>query len=311
LWSGSRAVRLAAAIAAVTAGAARPAHAGYTGREGDVFVSLAGDARSAALGPAGGPTAEGESALFGNPAAMILRREWAFGASHLAWTDGFYGETVTVEAPAGRTGVLGASGFVFLHDPIPVTTEVLPDGNGALNTLLDAQLTILAASWVNEIVAVGASTRAAHAQAGDDLTEALAVDAGVLVVLSPEWTAGAAARGLGQILKGGGNRDPFPLTWDAGARYAPLELPVRGFAGASFAAWGPIRGGAGFEAGEWYGGTFRFEADLAEGGVWAYAVGVGAHHDMWSLDYTFSPAGALGFAHHITLSIRFGRRADE
>lgn len=309
MWSGNKAgLAAAAAAAAVLAG---PALAGFTGREGDLFVTLAGDARSAALGPAGGPTAEGESALFGNPAAMALRREWGFGASHLAWTDGFYGETVTVEAPAGRTGVLGASAFVFLHDPIPVTTEVLPDGNGALNTLLDAQFTLLAAAWVTEVVAVGASTRAVHAQAGDDLTEALAVDAGILVVLSPEWSAGAAARGLGQILKAPGTQDPFPLTWDAGARYAPLELPVRGFAGASFAAWGPIRGGAGVETGEWYGGTLRLEADLAERGVWAYAIGLGAHHDMWSLDYTFSPAGALGFAHHITLSIRFGRRADE
>lgn len=300
--------RLAVLLALLSAA---PAGAGPVGREGDLFVTLAGDARSAALGSAGATTAEGESALFGNPAAMLQRREWGFGASHLAWTDGFYGETVTVEAPAGRNGVMGASAFLFLHDAVPVTTEVLPDGNGALNKLLSAQVTLLAASWLNEAVAVGASARAVHTQVGDDLGEAMAADAGVLVVLTPEWSAGAAARGLGQIITTGATRDPFPLTWDVGARYAPLDLPVRGFAGASFASWGPSRGGIGAEAGEWFGGSVRGGLEMLEGGALAYAFGVGAHHDMWSLDYTFAPAGALGFAHRFTLSIRYGRRAEE
>lgn len=308
---GSRTVRLAGAVFAAALWGAGSAHAGFTGREGDLFVTLAGDARSAALGPAGSPTAEGESALFGNPAAMVLRREWGFGASHLIWTDGFAGETVTVEAPAGRTGAMGASAFLFLHEPVPVTTEVLPDGNGALNKLLSAQVTVLGAAWLTESVAVGAAGRAAHAQAGEDLTEAMAVDAGLLVVLTPEWCAGAAARGLGQVLASGSTRDPFPLSVDAGARYAPVELPLRAFAGASFAAWGPARAGLGLEAGEWFGGTARVEADVAESGVWAYAIGLGAHHEMWTLDYTFAPVGALGFSHRLTLSIRYGRRADE
>jgi hypothetical protein len=299
------------ALLVLAALAAARADAGFVGREGDLFVSLAGDARFAALGPAGVATVEGESALFGNPAGMVLRREWGFAATHLAWTDGFIGETVTAAAPAGRTGSIGGSAFLFLHDAVPVTTEVLPEGTGGLSAVVDAQVTVAGAAWLSEIVAVGASARGVHAQAGDDLTEALAVDAGALVVFTPEWTAGAAARGLGQIIKTGASRDPFPLSWDAGARYAPLELPVRGYAGFSFPAWGPMRGGVAVEGGEWYGGSVRLEADLAERGVFAYAIGLGAHHDMWSLDYTFTPAGALGLSHRFTLSIRFGRRADE
>ena len=309
--SGSRrAACLLAGFAALST-LADPARAGFVGRESMVFTALAGDARHAALGAAGNPTADGETALDGNPAAMALRREYGFAATHLVWPDGFTGETVTAELPAGYNGVLGATGFLLLHDPLPVTTEILPDGNGSQSALLSAQVALAAAAWATEGVAIGAGTRVAQARAGDDVTMAMVVDAGTVVVISPELIAGAAVRGLGQLLKARSARDPFPLEWQVGARYAPQEFPVAGLAGGVFPSWGPIRGGLGAELGEWYGGSVRCMAELAEFGRFGYAIGVGAHHDMWNLDYAFAPAGVLGYAHRFTLAIRFGRRANE
>ncbi len=280
--------------------------AAVPGREGMLFSRLSGDARSAALGAAASALAEGESALFANPAAAALRRERAFGVTHLQWLEGFFGETLTAQMPVGIEGTLGASVFFFLHEALPVTTEVLPDGTGGRAGIFNMEASLLGAQWVTNQIAVGASLRVLHEEVGELLSEAMAVDLGGLYVLSPDLTLGAGVRGLGRILREGRAWDPLPLSLNLGGRYESPYWPVRVYAGGAYSVYGPSRGGVGVEAGEWY--LVRTMVQMQERGRIAFAFGIGARQDMWGLDYTFAPAGPIGFAHRITLSIRFAPR---
>ncbi len=100
---------------------AATAVAGPAGRETFLFTSLAGDCRSAALGIPAQALLEGEGALFANPAAAPLAIQYSAGITHLAYTDGFFGETLGTMLPVGTEATLGLGGFLFMHDAIPVS----------------------------------------------------------------------------------------------------------------------------------------------------------------------------------------------
>jgi hypothetical protein len=237
-----------------------------------------------------------------------LKRDNTFGITHLSWVNGFFGETVAGQMPVGLGGTLGAAAFVFFHDALPVTTETLPDGTGALAQIVNIEASLAGGQWVTDTFAVGAGARVLHEEAGDTSSEAMAIDVGVLGIVGMDFAVGAAVRGIGRIIRAGAQADAFPLRVSVGGRYESPDWPVRVYAGGFFSPYGVSAGGVGVEAGEWHGGSLRSMVQVDEDGKVGFAAGVGARWDMWALDYAFAPASALGYAHRLTLSIRFGRR---
>ncbi len=282
-----------------------PAFGVEPGREGLLFSALRGDARAGALGVSAAAMLEGSSAQFANPAGAIFDRSYSFGLTHLQWIEGFFGETVAAQMPISHEGVLGVSAFVFTHEALPVTTEALPDGSGALSDMLAVEVTLLGAQWMTDTIGIGANIRVLHERFGSLRTNAFAVDVGAVRTLTPDLTVGAAVRGLGRVIRAADVRDPLPLLVSLGARFEWPEQPVRVYAGGYFSGYGPSAGGLGVELGEWKGGLVRMTAQLREREGFEVAVGIGAHRDMWKVDYAFLPVSNIGFGHRISLSINF------
>jgi hypothetical protein len=302
-------IRRLAVLAAV--GIAANAVAGPAGREAFVFTSLAGDARSAALGIPAGALLEGEGALFANPAGAPLALQYSAGITHLAWTDGFFGETLGTMFPVGTEAAVGIAGFLFTHDAVNVTSEVLPDGTGALARPLGVEATILGAAFAFEDLSVGAAVHVVHEQEGDVRREGMALDLGCVWFPDPVIAVGLDMRGFGGPILPSASRDPFPLSFDASVRYEAeevLPVPFRVYAGASLPLWGPSGGGLAAEFGDYFGASVRGMLELREKGVLGWAFGIGGHRDQWNLDYTFAPAGDLGWAHRIGLTLKFTRK---
>ena len=285
--------------------------AGPGGREAFVFTSLAGDARGAALGGGAAALVEGEGAVWGNPAAAPLKLEYTAGLTHVSWTDGFIGESLATMLPVGEEAVVGVGGAFVLHDPVTVTSEILPDGTGALMRPLGVQASVLGASFLHEALAVGAGVRVVHESFGDTAIEGMALDLGGVWLPDPSWAVGLAMRGFGGTIQSRTSRDPFPMTFDASVRYDPPEwipVPLRAWGGTSLALWGPTAGGLAVELGDWYGAFFRGMVELREGHGFGWAIGLGGRRDQWNLDYTLAPAGELGLVHRIGLTLRFTKR---
>ena len=309
-WRFRGALRAGTGTALATAllFAAGSGTAARQGREGMLFSKLAGDARLSVLGSPGIALAEGSSALYANPAAAVLRRELAVGLTHLSWPSGFYGETLSFQKPVGQSGVAGASLFLFMHSSVPETSDLLPDGTGGMVDFYDGILTITGSQWSTDTVAFGLSTRALFEKIGSTLTMGLALDAGLLWAASPDLTLGATARGVGRIIRTGNARDPMPNGLSLGARYEIPGLPLRLYAGGTLSGYGPGSGGIAVEAGELFGFSVRGMLEGVETGGFHGAFGVGARRDMWALDYAFSPVSDIGYAHRITVALRFGPR---
>lgn len=300
-------MRPGAAVVLVLLGSllGRAAGALEAGREGMLFSRLGGDARGGSLGPAGASLAEGRSAMFGNPAAGVLDRDYSFMLTHLQWIEGFFGETVGAQVPLGFHGVFGFSVFVFTREAVTETSEELPDGTGGLAEVMNVEATLLGAQWMNDWMGVGADIRVLHEQLGRDSAKGFAADLGWIGKISPDLSCGASLRGLGRIVRAEDVRDPLPLSLNLGARYVLPNWPVRAYLGGILAGYGPSSGGLAVEAGEWFGGVVRTALQIRERTGFGVAVGVGLRRDMWLLDYGFSPASSLGFAHRFSLGVRF------
>ena len=287
---------------------AQAARAGAPGREAASFSTLAGDARGAALGSPAAALAEGESAQFGNPAALALEDEYVVGLTHLAWVEGFFGESFVAQMPVGHEGALGASGFAFLHDAIPVTSERLPDGTGADARMLFTSGALTMAQFATESLGAGASVRGVYEAVGDDTWLGMSVDLGLLWRLTPDVLLGASARRVGGVIESRRTRDPLPTSVDLGARWAPedlLAIPLRVYAGGALAVHGPSRGGVAMEVGSFFGAYLRTMIEVVEFRGVAWAAGLGARRDLWQVDYALTPAGELGLAHRFALTLKF------
>jgi len=300
----------ALAVSALCVVCSGSVNAGAGGREAFVFTSLAGDARGAALGIGAAALLDGEGAAWGNPAAAPLQLQYTAGLTHVSWTDGFFGETLTAMLPVGEEAVVGIGGFLFLHDPVPVTSEVLPEGTGALVRPLGVEASLLGASFIVEGLSAGASLRVVHEQFGDTAIEGMALDLGSVWMLDPTVAVGFAMRGFGGALLSRAVTDPFPLSFDGSVRYEAvglLPMPVKAYAGASLPVWGPSGGGIAVEVGDWYGAFLRGMVEMREYDGFGWAIGIGGRRDQWNVDYTFAPVGELGFVHRVGLTLKFSK----
>lgn len=287
---------------------AGPARAGAPGREAAAWMTLGGDARGAALGSPAAAVAEGESALFGNPAAIALEDEYVVGLTHLAWQEGFFGESFVSQLPVGHEGAVGLSGFAFLHDAVPETSERLPDGTGADARMVFTQGALTMAQFATESFGAGATVRGAYEGIGDSTWLAMALDLGALWRLTPDVLLGGAVRRVGGVIEARRTRDPVPTSVDFGARWEPeeaLPVPFRVYAGGALAVHGPVRGGVSVEAGPMAGASVRVLAEGVEFAGFGWGVGFGFRRDLWQVDYALTPAGELGLAHRFALTLKF------
>lgn len=291
--------------------ASSAARGGPPGREAAAFLTLAGDARGAALGSPAAALAEGGSALFGNPAAIALEDEYVVGLTHLAWVDGFFGESFVSLLPVGHEGGVGLSGFAFLHDAVPVTTDRLPEGTGAEARMMFTQGTLTMGQFATESLAAGAAVRGVYERIGEETWLAMSADLGVLWRATPEFLLGASVRRVGGVIEAKRTRDPLPTSVDAGVRWDPddrLPVPVRLYAGGAVAVHGPVRGGVAAEVGPFFGASLRLMLESVEFAGLGWGFGLGARRDLWQFDYALTPAGELGLAHRIALTLKFAPR---
>jgi hypothetical protein len=294
---------LAAAYFLALAGSAV---AGMPGRAGSLFTQLDGDARTCALGRALVPVSEGDSALFGNPGAGMLRPEMSMSLSHLAYVAGFFGDSLAGCLPVGQSSVVGASGFIFMHDSLNVTSEEFPDGTGALARIVNFQGAFMGSQALGDKGGLGMRMRFTYETLGETKIAGIAADLGCVLLLTPELAAGASVRGLGKRVLGRENPDPVPLSVDLGARWLVPGAPVTLYGAGSLAAYYPSLGAVGVEATSSLGLSLRGSFEMREALAMGWGFGAGARRDMWNIDYALSSAGNYGFIHRITLSARFG-----
>ncbi len=287
--------------------AAAPGFAAEAGREGFLFSRLGGEAAAAALGPGGCALAPGEAGLFANPAAALLRPDLSFQATHLEWFEAFRGETLAALAPVGDETAIGASLFLFTHRAVETTTDEVPDGTGEPLRFLGLEGTVLGAQWYGEHAGFGISARVLHEEVGRTARDAMLLDVGGVFLPAADLTVGAAIRGVGQQVQAKAVRDPVPLSVLGGVRWDLEDAPVRVFAGGCVAPYGPSTAGGSLEVGEILGASFRGGAGWREGDLLEAGLGAGWRWDMWNLDYAWSTAGAAGYAHRLTLAVRFPR----
>jgi hypothetical protein len=293
-------------LAALLLALAGAAAAEMPGRGGSLFATLDGDARTCALGKSLVPVSEGDSGLFGNPGAVVLKPELSMSLTHLAYVTGFFGDSVAGIMPVGPGAVIGGSTFLFMHSALPVTSEEFPDGTGALARIANFQGGFLGAQMLGDRVGVGARMRLTYETLGETEIAGVAADLGGVFVATPEIAAGFAVRGLGKRILGRQNPDPIPLTVDLGARWLVTGTPVAVYGAGSMAAYFPSSVAIGAEAANNLGLSLRGSFELREALAFGWALGVGARRDMWNLDYSLAPAGNYGLTHRFTLSARFG-----
>ncbi|MEA3506145.1 MAG: PorV/PorQ family protein [Elusimicrobiota bacterium] len=288
---------------------------------GAEFLKIGAGARPEGMAGAFTAIADDASSLYWNPAGMgfIKRQEAMLGRMEYiqktAYSRLFY------VSPFEKTGAAGAEISYLNSSDIPAyDNNALPlsDINtGALSVVLgmgaELQPERIAAGinlkFVSEDLA-GSRASAYAADAGILIKDRLNLDEGLFKIIDG-WRAGAALRNLGSRMKHFSSADTLPLTFSAGGAAEFLNSNLLFSLQADFIKGGSSALSAGAEyhvhkilslrAG--WREKFNAPADSDRG----LRAGLGIQNKDISVDYAYSPYRALGSAHRLSLSAKFGR----
>lgn len=298
-----------AGLVAVLLGLAAPARAAGGGAP-FAFLSLDGNARPAALGGAYAALATDAAALLYNPAGL---GELQGHEATLMHQEHFSGLTQQYG------GLALAPGFGFQFQTLGYgrtqrTTLSNPSGTG-LGEFAARDLAV-GAGWgrrVGKGLSLGLGLKHVRAEIAEFSGTAFAADLGVLwrPAAVPALSLGLAAQNLGPRVRFQSASEDLPLNVKLGAAYR-----ARGWGREALLALdvdqprqGGARVGVGLEAKPVSAFALRlgFDSRNDAGPGLTAGLGVGGKR-LWA-DYAFVPFGALGSAHRVSVTLRWGGAA--
>lgn len=303
---------LSAASAALglvlAAGAARAQSA--AGADAFDFLRLDANARAVGMGGAYTALAADSNALLYNPAGLARVRSSEATFMHNQYAQGIGQQYI---AAALKSGLGFQFNYASLGD-VPRTTISSPGGAGTRFNVSDSSLGAGYGREMTPDLAVGGGVKYISESLGDATANGYAVDLGGLYRL-PDVKGlafGASLLNLGPSVKFVSSTEKLPTTLRLGSAYA-LRLPLNDVTFAfdlTKSVLDKVRLGVGAET--VIDGRFAARAGFTtrqDAGV-GLAFGLGWKGRKLGADYAFVPMGALGNAHRISFTLRWGQSDD-
>lgn len=142
------------------------------------FLKISGDARGAGMGEAFIAVTNDISAIYWNPAGLVLGASDQVMFSHAEWLVDIKHEFAAASFHLDENNIIGAS-FVSLHtDPMKITTEFQPTGNGNYFNYSDIAVGATYSRKMTDQFSFGATIRYVRETIADLHTDAVLVDLG-------------------------------------------------------------------------------------------------------------------------------------
>jgi hypothetical protein len=288
-----------------------PAFAG-TGTDALPFMKVDTGARAAGMAGAFSAVADDASAVFHNPAGLMLLQRKELMLSHTEWVEGIRNECVSYGHVTGGDWALGAgasmlfSGAMTKYDRSGADTGDFTENEGFAS--------VAVAHAFEDNFSGGLAVKGIYQKVDKESASGYAVDAGLLYH-DETWRFAVGGDNLGPKVKLYKESFDLPSGYKAAAAWRAYDSlwltgqvarrPASGLSGSLGAEYGvAVRGEdmlyarAGYLAGP--------GADAGSG----LALGLGVGNGDFKLDYAFTPFGDLGNVHRFSFSLRFGEERD-
>jgi len=206
------------------------------GTVGAKFLQIGVGSRAVALGGAYVAVANDASALFWNPAGIASVGNQSMHFTHVAWWSTIRLNAAAYALRLGTQGALGASVTVLSMDPMPVTTELTPEGTGETFTSTDLMIGLSYARALTDKFNVGLTVKYVQENIWNESASGVAFDVGTQYTLwFNDFTIGMSLTNFGGDLKMDGrdlefkyNRDPTAIPKErlAPAKLEPSDYPL-------------------------------------------------------------------------------------
>lgn len=282
------------------------------------FLRLGADARGLGLGTAYTSVVSDANSLYWNPSGLARVKKPEAAATYGALYSDLQYNLLAYAHPV-RAGTLGLSALYLRQDNLEGRSESREKTAGF--SASDFAFTFGLGRRVSPSFGLGFSGKWIQSQIAGASAGAFAVDAGAQVLFSKSnLQAGFAILNLGQGMKFQDKEDPLPLTLSAGLNYTGLKFILLSAevrqevhdsrtllsVGSEFSPmpWASLR--AGYLSHE---ATLTNSFGKSEGDKFAslagLGLGAGLKIGLGRLDYSINPAGELGSAHRISLTLAF------
>ena len=275
------------------------------------FLKINVGARSCAMGGAFTGLADDESALYYNPAGIVLLEGKRFVLEYLNYFADLQSGFIGFSKPVSPKVAIGFS-LDYLNYGDFVNTDI--NGNN-LGTFGGSDLMFAGtfAMKLNDQFSAGGSAKLIYEKLEKYSATGLAMDLSARYASDRNrYMAGILVQNLGFQMSGlGSEKDPLPLTLRIGGAVKPRGLPLKVAAdliipvdnridiavGAELLSLKPLFIRAGWNS---FGSNYRSSNSTDK--LAGFALGVGFEYRNMQLSYSYSPAADLGNSHRITLS---------
>lgn len=308
-----RALPAALAAVAVAVAVASAARADVGGAEA-AWLTLPAGPREAALGNGGVAVADDARALWANPAGLAWNAAENIAADHAAYLGDLRIDHLAYAHPTSNRSTWAVSIARLGSGSIPRTE--IADGGGPRTGLGTFEAESLLASTgfaylLRPDLALGVSAKALRDGIDGTTGAAAAFDLGL------RYSSALAGADIAVVVQNVGTAGPhggrLPTTLRAGASWGRIVGRAHYALLCAEAAWGTDRPPSFRLGGEyWLYGLVALRAGYdeslrSEGGA---TLGLGVRYRRVALDYAFLPAGDLGSAHRLGLSVSFGTERE-
>jgi hypothetical protein len=283
-------------------------------KTGAEFLNIPVGARPVGMGSAFTALANDVTALYWNPAGLSLLRSREISAMHSQWLLDIQYNFLGFGAPLKTLGGTLAGSVSVLSQG----SEESRGTNREKAALIRAQDQVISIGFGKKMVpmSVGLAVKALYSRIAGYGARSAALDLGALYCLSSSLTLGFSIQNIGPGMKFISQRDPLPLTLNAGAsarlrpglalafdarhgvRARKTELTL----GTEFSFLPSLTLRGGYLARASQAGTTPAGASPSHG----FSAGVGLIFlGTNRLDYSFTPFGLLGDTHRLSLAVRY------
>ncbi|OGR84088.1 MAG: hypothetical protein A2901_00050 [Elusimicrobia bacterium RIFCSPLOWO2_01_FULL_54_10] len=282
------------------------------------FLRLGTDAKALGMGSAYTAVAQDSNALYWNPAGMARLRKADLSATYAALYSDLKYNTLSFARPT-RMGSFGVSAFHLDAGEQEGRTESRARSSDF--SVSDLAVTLGYARRAAGALNLGISAKWIESRIADESARSFAFDAGAqTIVPGTQVQAGFAVLNLGPKMKFLEESETLPLTLSGGVAYGGLKFLLLSAdvrqdvynsrtlfsMGAEFSplSWVSLRAGFLSHGVSAFHASNKFETGKFSG-LSGLGLGLGMKLGRGRVDYSINPAGELGSAQRITLSLTF------
>lgn len=142
------------------------------------FLKIGVGAKAMAMGGAFGSLADDATAMYWNPAGLVLIGKPTLCGSYNQWFADITHQFAGVVIPLGRSGVVGLSAISLNMDEMEITTIEQPRGTGEFFDAADFAIGLTYARSITDRFSIGFTGRYIHQQIYNETATGLAIDIG-------------------------------------------------------------------------------------------------------------------------------------